>query len=132
MKIRPMKMEAPTVKKCLEVGILLGLILLIIGYVYDNDSWYPYSGICLFISLLWPKFWNPVAVVWFSIGEILGKVISYILLTVLFLCLVTPVGLIRRAMGKDSLNLKGFKKDTSSHFVPVNKIIAPEDMTYQF
>jgi hypothetical protein len=52
--------------------------------------------------------------VWLGLTNFLGIIVSRILLSVVYVLFLLPVGLIRRAMGKDSLNLTGFKKGNSS------------------
>ena len=54
----------------------------------------------------------PLNYIWFHIGLILGKIISPIILAIIFFIVVTPVGLIMRLFGKDLLNLKYNKKET--------------------
>ena len=44
--------------------------------------------------------------VWFHFGIFLGKLISPIIMGVIFFLVVTPIGLLMRALGKDLLNLK--------------------------
>ena len=46
----------------------------------------------------------------------LGTVVSKIILTIIFFLMVTPVSVLRRAMGKDPLLVKEWKKDTTSAF----------------
>ena len=43
---------------------------------------------------------------WFRLGMALNKVVSPIVLGAMFFVLVTPVGLVRRALGADPLRLK--------------------------
>ncbi len=42
---------------------------------------------------------------------------SRLILGLIFFSMVLPVGLIRRAMGKDSLNLRKWKKDRESVYM---------------
>lgn len=61
--------------------------------------------------LLWP-----FAFLWLNLSELLGRVMSKIILTVIFIFVVCPVGLFRKIMGKDALLLKQFKKNDHSVF----------------
>lgn len=47
---------------------------------------------------------------WEALGRVLGFINTYILLTVLYLIVVAPVGLVNRIIGKDILKLNPDKK----------------------
>jgi len=70
------------------------------------------SLIFLFLGLLNSKFLTPLNKLWFKFGLILGKIISPIIMAIIFFLVVTPIGVIMRIIGKDLLNLK-FNKDKS-------------------
>jgi len=58
----------------------------------------------------WLKFiYNP----WMRIGHILGWINTRIILGVIFFALITPIGLIRRLLGHDTLGLEFDKKATT-------------------
>ena len=48
----------------------------------------------------------PLNKLWFKFGIFLGKIISPIIMGIIFFLVVTPIGLIMRLLGKDVLNLK--------------------------
>jgi len=52
-----------------------------------------------------------------AIPQILNKISTTILLTLVFFCIVTPVAGIRRLTGADPLRLKQFKKGRGSVLV---------------
>jgi len=64
------------------------------------------SFIILIITLFYPKFLDPLNKLWFKFGIFLGKIISPIIMGIIFFLVVTPIGLIMRLIGKDVLNLK--------------------------
>ncbi len=64
------------------------------------------SLIFLVLGLLNSKFLAPLNKVWFKFGLFLGKIISPIVMGIIFFLVVTPTGLIMRILGKDLLNLK--------------------------
>ena len=66
------------------------------------------------MNMAFPMFYYPFAMVWLGLTNLLGIVVSRILLSVVYILFLMPMGIIRRAMGKDSLNLKGFKKGKES------------------
>ena len=63
------------------------------------------SIIFLILGLLKSKFLNPLNKIWFKFGIFIGKIISPIVMGLVFFFVVTPTGLIMRALGKDLLKL---------------------------
>jgi hypothetical protein len=60
--------------------------------------------------MIFPMFFYPFAIFWYGLGNVLGSIVSRVLLLVVYLVVLLPVGLIRQAAGKDPLMLKKFKK----------------------
>ena len=71
------------------------------------------SFLFLFLALLNSKILTPLNKLWFRFGLFLGKIISPIIMGVIFFLVVTPIGLLMRFFGKDVLNLKLNKKKSS-------------------
>ena len=70
------------------------------------------SFIFLTLGLLNSKILNPLNKLWFKFGIFLGKIISPLIMVIIFFLVVTPIGLVMRMLGKDVLNLK-FNKNKS-------------------
>ena len=64
------------------------------------------SLIFLVLGLLNSKFLAPLNKLWFRFGIFLGKIISPVIMGIIFFLVVTPIGLFMRLLGKDVLNLK--------------------------
>ena len=64
------------------------------------------SLIFLILGLLNSIILTPLNKLWFKFGIFLGKVISPLIMGIIFFLVVTPIGLIMRLSGKDVLNLK--------------------------
>ena len=64
------------------------------------------SLIFLVLGLINSKILSPLNNVWFKFGLFLGKVISPLIMMIIFFFVVTPIGLIMRILGKDVLNLR--------------------------
>ena len=62
--------------------------------------------IFLILGLINSKVLTPLNKLWFKFGLLLGKVISPIIMGIIFFLVVTPTALIMRIIGKDLLNLK--------------------------
>ena len=71
------------------------------------------SFLFLFLGLLNSKILTPLNKLWFRFGLFLGKIISPIIMGVIFFLVVTPIGLLMRLFGKDVLNLKLNKKEST-------------------
>ncbi len=70
------------------------------------------SLIFLILGLVNSKILTPLNRLWFKFGIFLGKIISPIIITLIFFIVVTPIGLIMRLLRKDLLNLKFNKNKT--------------------
>ena len=99
-------------------GIIFFIIFLIISlYPLTNNQdirlWsLPISLAFLFLGLIDSKILNPLNKLWFKLGIFLGRIISPIVMGIIFFFVVTPIGLIMRILGKDLLNLKYNKKQS--------------------
>jgi hypothetical protein len=79
-----------------------------------------------------PQVLRPVAIVWFGLANIVGAVVSRVVLAAVFGLVVTPIGLLRRALGKDSLRLRGFKAGNGSVMVVRNQTFTAGDLERPF
>ena len=70
------------------------------------------SLIFLILGILNSKFLLPLNKIWFRFGIFLGKIISPLIMGMIFFLVVTPIGLLMKLFGKDLLNLK-YNKDRS-------------------
>ena len=64
------------------------------------------SIVFLFLGLVNSKILNPLNKLWFKFGIFLGKIISPLLMGIIFFLVVTPIGLLMRLFNKDLLNLR--------------------------
>jgi len=93
-------------------GIIFFVVFLLIGLyplTYDGDiriGFVIISLIFLVLGLLNSKILTPLNKLWFRFGIFLGRIISPIIMGIIFFLVVTPTGLIMRVFGKDLLNLK--------------------------
>jgi hypothetical protein len=60
----------------------------------------------LILGLLNSKILAPLNKIWFKFGIFLGKIVSPLVMGIIFFLVVTPIGLIMRLLGKDVLNLR--------------------------
>ena len=64
------------------------------------------SIIFLILGLVNSNILTPLNKIWFRFGLILGKIVSPIVMSVIFFLVVTPIGILMRILKKDLLNLK--------------------------
>ena len=64
------------------------------------------SIVFLILGLLNSKILAPLNKIWFKFGIILGRIVSPLIMGIIFFLVVTPIGLLMRLLGKDVLNLK--------------------------
>ena len=67
------------------------------------------------LTICFPTALAPLNRAWFALSLFLGKVISPIVLSIIFFVLIVPVALITRLFGRDALLLK--KRQVSSYWV---------------
>ena len=100
-------------------GIVFFIVFLLIAlypitYSGDIRIWsLIISFIFIILGLLNSKILTPLNKLWFQFGVILGKIISPIIMGIIFFLVVTPIGLIMKVLGKDLLRLKYNKKDNT-------------------
>ena len=58
------------------------------------------------LGLVAPKVLRPLNWLWFQLGQLLGKIVSPVVLGAIFFLLLTPVALVTRLFGRDELRLK--------------------------
>ena len=93
-------------------GLVFFIFFLIISiYPLINDQSIRYwalivSIIFLIFGLLNSKILTPLNKLWFKFGIFLGKIISPLIMSIIFFFVVTPIGLLMKLFGKDVLNLK--------------------------
>ncbi len=99
-------------------GVVFFIVFLIIAIypLINNEGlriWsFIISIIFLVLGLINSKILTPFNKLWFKFGLLLGRIISPVIMGIIFFFVVTPTALIMRIIGKDLLNLK-FTKNKS-------------------
>ena len=73
------------------------------------------SCIFLILGILNSNLLSPLNKIWFKFGILLGRIISPIVMGIIFFLVVTPIAFIMRLLGKDLLNLK--YNDNQSYWI---------------
>jgi hypothetical protein len=97
-------------------GVVFFIVFLLIAIypLINNGELRIWSSIIaiifLILGLINSKVLTPLNKLWFKFGLLLGKIVSPLIMGIIFFLVVTPTGLIMRIIGKDLLNLKFNKK----------------------
>jgi Saxitoxin biosynthesis operon protein SxtJ len=106
-----------------KFGLVVGGVfaLLTIWCWWRGKPVYPYllvpAAPLLILGLVWPNSLKWVYLGWMSVALLMGLVVSTILLTLFFYLVVTPVGLLARAAGKDFLSRR-LAPEAKSYWIP--------------
>lgn len=118
--------------RAVDTGMALTLICLIVGLLRGAPGWFALATALLVLNMTAPKVFGPASKVWFGLSGLLGAVMSKVILSLIYFLVLTPVGLLRRALGKDSLRLRDFKKGADSVFVTRSGPFTPADLKTPF
>lgn len=112
-----MKIKKTSVDQAKDTGLVLTLILLLLAHFWQQHNLIVPAIVVLILMMTWPAVFRPLARVWFGLSHRLGNIVSKVILTIIFAAIVTPVGLIRRICGADSMTLKTWKEGQDSTFL---------------
>ena len=107
-------------------GIVFGSVFLIISLypLLNNNNiriWALLISLFLFvISLLFPKILQVPNKLWFKFGNLLGYIVAPIIMGIIFLIIITPIGVIINIFNKDFFNKK-INKSVKSYWVLSDK-----------
>jgi len=86
------------------------------------------SIIFLLLGIINSRLLTPLNLLWFKFGMLLGRIVSPIVMGLVFFLVVTPTGVIMRILNKDLLRLK--KKNIKTYWIERSSI--KSDMKNQF
>ena len=93
-------------------GVVFFIVFFLISIypLLNNGSVYHWSLflslVFLILGLLNSKFLYPLNFIWFKFGIFLGRIVSPIVLGIIFFLVVTPISILLKIFGKDVLKLK--------------------------
>ena len=122
-------------------GLLFGAVFaLLAAYGWFFKGWSSMLALALvgvalafvLVGFVAPKILRPLNWLWFQLGQLLGKIVSPIVLGAIFFLLLTPVSLVTRLFGRDELRLKRKASQTSYWLDRAPPGPAPESFKNQF
>ena len=120
-------------KDNITFGILFFILFLIFGlYPLKSDEairvWsVVLSLVLLIITIIKPNLFTFLNKLWVKFGIILGKIISPIIMSLIFFFVVTPIGMLVKILRKDVM---GLKRGTTSYWI--NREDKVQSMKKQF
>ena len=108
-------------KQLRSFGLTVGGIFAAIGlwpvfFRGDDPRWWAVvlAGLLIVPALVFPRSLSRVYARWMALGHIMGWINTRIILGVVFYFVVTPIGMIRRLLGKDPMG-KEIRTDLNSY-----------------
>lgn len=111
-----------------DTGMAVVLLLLLVFASKKREGYLLAAIVLHVVNMAVPQVYKPLAVVWLGFSELLGAVMSKVLLSIVFFGVVTPIAIFRRLAGKDSLKLRAFKKSKDSVMVERNHTFSARDL----
>lgn len=115
-----------------EFGLIAVLVTSFLAFHFRDYNYIKIAFLLTLLTILLPRVFYPLSFCWFSLGRILGNISSYIILGGIYFVVVVPIGLIRRISGKDSLQLKQFKKNRYSAMTDRSHVFDDTDLMNSF
>ena len=108
------KMIRPSImknEKTTETSLVLATGLLLLFYIFELKVFILLAFIIGIIGIFIKPLANLISRLWLKLGELMGWVVSKIVLSIIYFLFLLPLSLIYRLVKKDPLKLK--KKDSS-------------------
>ena len=129
--------QAVTRKELRQFGLLVGAVFTVIGLwplVFRGEPLRLWAiglgGLLIACGGILPQLLAPVHKGWMWVGHIMGWINTRILLSIVFYALVTPIGLVFRLMGKDTMR-QAFAESSTTYRV-IRSPRPHSHMKYQF
>lgn len=112
-------------------GLLFTFVFAVMAAFGYTKGWNVFwVGLCIALTILValfalfaPKILAPFNRAWFALGQLMGRVVSPIVLGAIFFLILTPVALMTRLFGRDELRLK--RKNVDTYWIERHHEVAP-------
>ncbi len=117
-------------KELRQFGITIGVVTGLLGVwciLAGKGGWFYFviiSALFLSLGMLRPLVLKPIQKVWMTLARLIGWLVTRLILTIFFYCVVTPIGIVARLFGKRFLDTKCDIR-AASYWIP--KESAPSD-----
>ncbi len=90
-------------------GAIAGIFGVLLPWLFDR-AWplwpWPVAALFLLVGIIFPTGLRQIFTIWMRFGHLLSRITTPLILGVLYYIVITPVGLIRKALGKDAMRHK--------------------------
>lgn len=109
--------EAVKQNRMFGYTIAIALLVLALFHIFikhQKDYWWVFAVAMVFsfLASVKPLWLTPLRLAWDKIGYVLGIINTFVLLTLFYFVMLTPLSFVMRLFGKDMLKLKRNKQDT--------------------
>lgn len=108
-----MDIDTSDPKQQRNFGLLMAGAFIVLGLIrwgiHRGDPPFVFLYIAapfLILGLAAPIVLKPILIAWMKLAEVLNWIVTRVVLTIAYILVLTPMGFIMRAMGKDPLNRK--------------------------
>jgi ABC-type nitrate/sulfonate/bicarbonate transport system permease component len=111
-----------------DTGMAMVLLLMLFAASRKREGYLYAAMIVHLVNMVVPKVFHPIAIFWLGLSDATGAVMSKVLLSIVFFIVVTPIAIVRRLSGKDSLKLRTFKSGTGSAMLKRDHLFTAKDL----
>ncbi|MGC2768591.1 MAG: hypothetical protein WB607_24015 [Candidatus Acidiferrum sp.] len=111
-----------------DTGMAMVLLFLLLAISPKRHAFLFVAIALHLLNMIVPVIYRPIAVIWLGLSDLMGAVMSKVLLSMVFFLVVTPIGLLRRCFAKDALKLRSFKAGKDSVMLGRNHTFAARDL----
>ncbi len=111
-----------------DTGMALTLLALLLARFFHVAPLQGAAIVLLVLTMVVPAIFTLPGYAWFGLSNAIGAVTSKIVLGVLFFVVFTPIGLLRRALGHDSMKRFKWNADRASAFVVRDHTFTSSDL----
>ena len=119
-------------KECADTSMAMTLISLLVILYTKSITLLPLPIGLLLLGMVWPRAYSLLARLWLGISLLLGAIMSRVVLSIIFMVIVTPIALVMRLFGHDPMRRKAWKKGTESTFVSRGDLVEAKDLEHPF
>lgn len=100
--------------------VLFGVLQLYLFFsnFYFSFFLFGFTLLLLFITFFFSKYLIYPNRMWYLFGLLFGRVMTPLILSIIFLCFFVPASFFMQVISRDVLNLKFNRKKSSSYWVP--------------
>jgi hypothetical protein len=133
-------MDQPKLPSDRAIGVLFATVSAgaafwqwyVAGWGLWSQVWIGLCFVVLLVTIVWPRMLTPVNRAWMRLGDLLHRIVSPVVLGVMYAVLIVPVGLFMRLFGRDALRLKSSPESPSYWLAREESAFSPERFKNQF